>query len=253
VQFTVDQGWIEAVVLASLRIVAFVIVAPPFSYHSIPVRVKAILGVGLAVAVVPTVAAGKPPLEVGPFIAAACMEVVTGLALGFLVMVVFSAVSAAGGLLDLFGGLQLAEGYDPGMQINGATFSRMFQIAALALLFATDGYQLVLLGLVRSFGAVPLGGALDLSHPAQALIQSVGQMLVSALQIAGPLLVVLFLADVGLGLLTRVAPALNAFAMGFPLKILLLLLFVGTVFVVLPSIVSALTGQAVGLISGVVG
>ena len=60
------------------------------------------------------------------------------------------------------------------------------------------------------------------------------------------LLVVLFLADAGLGLLTRVAPALNAFAMGFPLKILLTLALAGTVFVALPGVVDALTETAIG-------
>jgi flagellar biosynthetic protein FliR len=70
-------------------------------------------------------------------------------------------------------------------------------------------------------------------------------------QIAGPLLVVLFLADAGLGLLTRVAPALNAFALGFPLKILLTVSLAAVVFVAMPSVVSSLTGEAVGLLTGV--
>jgi flagellar biosynthesis protein FliR len=70
-------------------------------------------------------------------------------------------------------------------------------------------------------------------------------------QIAGPLLVVLFLADAGLGLLTRVAPALNAFAMGFPLKILLTITLASIVFIALPWIVASLTGQALSVLSGV--
>jgi flagellar biosynthetic protein FliR len=70
-------------------------------------------------------------------------------------------------------------------------------------------------------------------------------------QIAGPLLVVLFLADAGLGLLTRVAPALNAFTMSFPIKILLTLTLVGVIFVALPGIVATLTGQAIKVIGGV--
>ena len=67
---------------------------------------------------------------------------------------------------------------------------------------------------------------------------------------AGPLIAVLFLADVGLGLLTRVAPALNAFALGFPLKIFLTVTLAAVVFVAMPSVVSSLTGEAVGLLTG---
>jgi flagellar biosynthetic protein FliR len=66
----------------------------------------------------------------------------------------------------------------------------------------------------------------------------------SAVQIAGPLMLVLFLADAGLGLITRVAPALNAFAMGFPVKILLTLTLVGFTYAALPGVVDALVADA---------
>jgi flagellar biosynthetic protein FliR len=92
---------------------------------------------------------------------------------------------------------------------------------------------------------------MDLSSPAEAMVNGLGQLFLATVQIAGPLLVVLFLADVGLGLLTRVAPALNAFAMGFPLKALMTVMLGGMVFVALPDVVSSLTGQAVHLITGV--
>jgi flagellar biosynthesis protein FliR len=83
------------------------------------------------------------------------------------------------------------------------------------------------------------------------MVNGVTQMFLASVQIAGPLLVVLFLADAGLGLLTRVAPALNAFAMGFPLKILLTITLASIVFIALPWIVASLTGQALSVLSGV--
>jgi flagellar biosynthetic protein FliR len=158
--------------------------------------------------------------------------------------VIFSAIQGSGHLIDTFGGFQLAQAYDPGMAINGAQFTRLFQMTAIVLLFASDGYQLVLGGLFRSFDAIPVTGMIDLTRPTEALIAAVGQTMLSAVQIAGPLLIVLFLADVGLGLVTRVAPALNAFAMGFPVKIALTLGLVGFVYVALPSVVAALAQTA---------
>jgi flagellar biosynthesis protein FliR len=83
------------------------------------------------------------------------------------------------------------------------------------------------------------------------MIATVSAMFLAALQIAGPLIVVLFLADVGLGLLTRVSPALNAFSLGFPLKILLTLALGGVVFAVLPRVVAALVQQMTGVLAGV--
>jgi flagellar biosynthetic protein FliR len=246
-----DQHWLEAVMLAGVRMVAFLVVAPPFSYRAIPARIKAMLGVGLALAVSPQAAAGYRSLDAAGYFGALVLELLTGAVLGFLVLVVFSAVQSAGNLIDLFGGFSLAQAFDPQSLVNGAQFTRLFQMAALALLFASDGYQLIIGGLVRSFTALPLGGGIDLAEPVQALVTAVTQMFLAAVQIAGPLLVVLFLADVGLGLLTRVAPALNAFALGFPLKILLTLGLASVVFLVLPRVVSSLVQQAADVLLGV--
>ena len=246
-----DQNWIEAFLLASVRMVAFLVIAPPFSYNAFPARVKAMIGLGLALAVSPQVSEGYSALGTGEFFMALVMELLVGALRGFMVMVIFSAVQSAGNLIDTFGGFQLAQAFDPQSMVNGAQFTRIFQVTALALLFASDGYQLIIGGLLRSFTALPLTGGVDLAEPVSALVTSVTQMFLASVQIAGPLLVVLFLADAGLGLLTRVAPALNAFALGFPLKILLTLTLASVVFLALPRIVSALVDTIVRAVTGV--
>ncbi|MFC9984825.1 flagellar biosynthetic protein FliR [Microbacterium keratanolyticum] len=248
----IDFLWLEATALACARITAFLVIAPPFNHSTIPTRIKAMLGVALALAVSPTVSVGYTQLDTGAFILALIGQVITGALLGFLVMALFSAIQGAGHLIDTFGGFQMAQAFDPGMAINGAQFTRLFQMTAILLLFASDGYQLVLGGMFRSFDAVPVSGMIDLTKPADALLGAAGQMMLSAVQIAGPLLIVLFLADVGLGLITRVAPALNAFAMGFPIKIGLTLLLAGLVYAALPGIVGALAEDAARLLMGVV-
>lgn len=246
----IDQAWLEAVMLAAVRITAFLVVAPPFSHNSIPLRIKGMLAVGLAVDVSPIVTRNYTSPDLGGFILALVLELVAGAALGFLVMIVYSAAVSAGSLIDLFGGFQMAAAYDPQGMVNGAQFTRLFQMTALALLFASDGYQLVLSGLAGTFNSLPLGHGLDLTAPADAMVHAFTGIFISALQIAGPLVVVLFLADVGLGLVTRVAPSLNAFQMGYPLKILISLTLGAAVFTVLPRFVSVLTGQVGDLLTG---
>ncbi len=249
-ELVINGDRLEATMLAGVRLVAFFVIAPPFSYRAFPATVKVILGLGLAIGVAPRVAEGYHALDTGPFLLALLTQLVVGLALGFLVFLVFAAVQSAGALIDLFGGFTLAQAYDPQSQVNGAQFTRLFQMASLALLFASGGYQLIVAGLVRSFDAVPLTGTFELGGLASSLVTALSQMFLSSLQIAGPLVVVLFLADVGLGLLTRVAPALNAFQMGFPIKIGLTVVFAGALFMALPSVVSSLTGDAVAAITG---
>ncbi|MDT0233414.1 flagellar biosynthetic protein FliR [Curtobacterium sp. BRB10] len=249
-ELSIDADRLEATMLAGVRLVAFFVIAPPFSYRAFPGTVKVILGLGLAIGVAPRVAVGYESLDTGPFLLALLSQLVVGLSLGFLVFLVFAAVQSAGALIDLFGGFTLAQAFDPQSQVNGAQFTRLFQMTALALLFTSGGYQLIVGGLVRSFDAVPLTGTFAVDGLASMLVTAMSQMFLATLQIAGPLVVVLFLADVGLGLLTRVAPALNAFQMGFPIKIGLTVLFAGALFMALPSVVSSLTGDAVEAITG---
>lgn len=236
--------------LAGVRMIAFIVIAPPFSHNGFPLRIKGMLAVGLALAVSPRVTAGYVAKDTAGFITALVLELFVGATLGFLVYLVFAAIQSAGSLIDLFGGFQMSSAFDPQGMINGAQFTRLFQMTSLALLFASDGYQLVLGGLARSFTAIPVGVGINLAAPAQAMMAATSQMFVAAIQIGGPLLVVLFLADAGLGLLTRVAPALNAFSLGFPVKIFLTLSLGGMVFTALPRVVAALTGQAVNTLMG---
>ncbi|MBU4337027.1 MAG: flagellar biosynthetic protein FliR, partial [Actinobacteria bacterium] len=181
------------------------------------------------------------------------MQVVIGLALGFGVYLVFAAVQTAGAMIDQFGGFQMAAAYDPLSQSNGAPIMRLYEWLAVALLFASDGYQVVLRGLVRTFTALPLDMSLNTSALAEQLTSGLTAMIAGALQIAGPLVVVLFLTDAGLGLLTKVAPALNAFAMGFPLKVLVTLVFVGFAVLALPSVLGGLADDSVVFMGRVVG
>ncbi len=249
---TLPLAGLEVVMLAAVRIAAFLVIAPPFAHRGIPGTVKAMLATALGLLVMPRAIAAAGP-DVGTSIASGTarflgdllVQVVIGAALGFLVALVFAAVTSAGNLIDLFGGFQLAQAFDPMSLSNGAQFARLYQMTAIVLLFASGGHLLVIAGVARTFDALPLGVPLDLAAMGQAAATGLTDMFVAALQIAGPLVAVLFLADVGLGLLTRVAPALNAFALGFPLKILLTIVLGVSAYLALPEIVGSLTDDAV--------
>jgi flagellar biosynthetic protein FliR len=242
--FTLPWVGLETVLLAGVRMAAFLVIAPPFSHRGIPGTVKAMLAMALALLVAPRAQTATDPSDVAGFVGQLVLQAVIGVALGFLVAAVFAVVQSAGALLDMFAGFQVAQAYDPMQQTSGAHLQRLYQLTAIVLLFASDGYQLVITGLVRTFDVLPIGAPLDVAAAAAASTEGLTQIFLAALQVAGPLAVVLFLADVGLGLLTRVAPALNAFALGFPLKILMTLSLVGMAYVALPQLVSALTDDA---------
>ena len=247
---TLSLAAVQTAMLAGVRFAAFLMIAPPFAHRGIPGAVKAMLSVGLAIAVLPRLDLVATE-STGEFVGDLVLEAVVGAALGFLVSLVFSAVQAAGNLIDLFGGFQLAQAFDPQNMTSGAQFARLYNMTCLVLLFVSGAYQLLIGGLARSFDAVPPGTGLDLAALAQTVTTGLSDMFLAALQIGGPLLVVLFLTDVGLGLLTRVSPALNAFAMGFPLKILMSVTFAGFAYLALPGVVNDLARRAVEAVLGV--
>lgn len=243
VAVTLPLAAVETTLLAAVRMIAFLVVAPPFAQRGVPGPVKVALGTGLALAVAPRL---EQVVSDGTaaFVGNLVVQALVGASTGFLVYLLFAAVQSAGSLVDLFGGFQIAMAFDPMSMTNGAQFSRLYQLLAVVLLFVSDGYQMVVQGLLRTFDALPLGLVMDTAAYGRSVTDGLTDMFVAALQIAGPLLVVLFLADVGLGLLTRVSPALNAFALGFPLKILLTLTLAGFALLGLPAILAALSQDA---------
>jgi flagellar biosynthetic protein FliR len=229
-----------ALLLASTRAAAFLVLAPPFSSRAVPGTVKALLAVAISLPVLPTVGGGVPPLETAAIVSAVVVQAFTGVALGFLCYLIFLAVQSAGDLLDIFGGFSMAFAFDPLAQSGNAVLGRLYQWTALTLLLASGGYTIVLQGFLRSYRAIGLDAGLDLGTLSSVVTGGVGQMLLAALQIAAPLLAVLFIADVALGLLTRAAPALNAFSLGPPFKILLTLMTASICYLTLPHVVDGL-------------
>jgi flagellar biosynthetic protein FliR len=174
----------------------------------------------------------------------AVTEVVIGAALGFVVQVLFAAVQYAGDLIDLTGGFSLQPAYDPLSMTTSSSVGRLHYLLATTLLFTSGGHLLIVRGFATSYEGMPVGGSVPTEQLAQVLITALSMMFLAALQIAGPMVAVLLLADVALALLSRAAPALNIFSFGFPVKILLTMALLGLTFPLLPPALDALLEHA---------
>jgi flagellar biosynthetic protein FliR len=237
-----------AIMLGAVRTGAWMMVCPPLNSRLIPGQVKALLSVGLTLPMAPYLTTTVPSLETRDLIFAAALQVFIGAALGFFTLMLFSAIQAAGDLLDLFSGFTLAATYDPFSQSSASIFGRFYNLVALTLLFAGDGHQMILRGFLQSFRTLPLDATFSTETFSRLLLEGIGEMFVAAVQIAGPLIAVLFLADVALGLLNRVAPALNAFQLGFPIKIFLVVSLSGIAIAMLPGALDTLVEKAVTVV-----
>jgi flagellar biosynthetic protein FliR len=242
-QLAVGEQLLAAFVLAVARTAAFVLVTPPFNTRAVPMQARVALALALALPLTSAVQASAPPLASWDLVLRLLVQLVTGLALGFFVLVAIGAVQAAGDLVDIVGGFNSSIALDPLMLTQTSVFGRLHQFVAVTVLFATDGHLMVVHGLSRSLQVMP-NPAISWDALGRALVTDVSGLVSGALQIAAPIIGAMLVADVSLGLMTRAAPALNAFALAFPLKILFTLLLVGFVVVRLPSTVHDLVQHA---------
>jgi flagellar biosynthetic protein FliR len=237
VTISFDPLTVTAFMLALVRAAAWLFVAPPFNTRIIPTSVKAGVAAAFAIAVTPHIPTADLPTETGPFLAALVVQVLVGVALGMLTLFLVSSLQAAGSLVDLFAGFSLSQIYDPMSDHQASVFGRFYQLLAATLLFTTNAHLVLVNGFFRSFEAVPASGLVS-GDFAKVLTGNLGQFLVAALEVAGPVLGCLFLAEITLGLLSRAAPSLNVFALAFPIRVVLALVVVA---IAIPLVAPALT------------
>jgi flagellar biosynthetic protein FliR len=239
---TADPDLLIGFLLALVRASAWLVLVPPFGTRVIPAQVKIGLAAALALPVAGTVGQHAPAPEVAPLIGAVAVQVAIGVSLGFIVYLFFAAVQSAGELIDVFGGFTVAPAYDPLSNAQSSTFGRFYQLLATTLLFVTNGHLLLIRGFMTSFDAVPANPTLE--NLSGNFVDAFGSFFLAAIEIAAPLLAALFLAEVAMGLLSKAAPQMNVFMVGFPVKILLTLAMVGMALPLLPSTVTSLLASA---------
>ncbi len=170
---------------------------------------------------------------------AVLFQIAVGMSLGFITQLLFAAVQAAGQLIDFASGFTLASAFDPSSNVSVSPFGRVYQLVAVTLLFALNGHLLLLRGFMGSFSVFPIH-PVSLSSLARTVTSNTSTFFVSALEIAAPVMVVLFLAELALGLVNRAVPSLNVLVMSFPVKILLTLTVSGVAVAALPGVVSSI-------------
>lgn len=252
-ELDLDVATLVTLLLVSARILAWALVAPPIATGGVPRSAKALIAVALGCAMVAVARPHAPEAALLPLVGSLLWQLLIGAALGFLTRLLFTAIEMAGGLLDLFGGFSLSAAYDPLTTTMTTVYGKFYALLATTLIFATNAHLVIIAGFLRSFSALPLDVGLSLPRLGSTLARGVSETFVAALQIAGPLILVLFVADVGLGVLNRIAPQLNAFTMSFPVKIGLTLLLVGLGLTLLPGTVVQLANRAGQLIGAVIG
>ena len=214
-------AWISPIFWPFIRVLAVFTSAPIFSAKMFPVRAR----VALAFLVALASQASLPDAPVIGFndphaLAVLMQQVVVGLAIGFAVRVVFTAVELAGEVVGLQMGLNFASFFDPSMGAQSSAVGIFFTQITSLLFVVMNGHLMVLMAVNRSFQTFPIDQNF-LQALAQMKLYSLGtDLFASALWIAMPMMGMLMFTNLALGIISRVAPQLNIFAIGFPITLI---------------------------------
>lgn len=217
--FHVTQGQFETFLLAVVRVSAMLFVFPIFSASQIPVLVRIGLAFLISFVITHGMAVMTPLPDIGALIAAVSAQVVLGVIVGFVAYLVFMGIQFAGEIVDIQIGFAVANIINPATQ-QQVTVIGEFQLTLATLLFlVTDSHLMMLQGIGGSFRLVPLPYITLNPAAASDVMHFLAQAFLIVLQIAAPPAIALFLVNLALGLMARVAPQMNVFVVGFPLQI----------------------------------
>jgi flagellar biosynthetic protein FliR len=215
------SSWVSRLWWPVLRIGGFVVSAPVASETTIPAFVKIVLTLALAFLMAPLAAApANLSIFSGAGVLTALQEVLIGIAIGMTVQLVFEALMFAGQAISMAMGLGFANLVDPEHGANTTVLSQMLMMFGTLTYLAINGH-LVLLGvLANSFHTLPIGGAnIDRSF-LEAVALWGGRVFESGLLIALPAVIALVIVELALGVVTRAAPQLNLFGVGFTITLM---------------------------------
>jgi flagellar biosynthetic protein FliR len=217
--FNISQGQFETFLLIVVRVSTMLFVFPVFSARQIPILVR----IGLAFLTGFILYRAVPPMaalpDLGALVAAVVSQVVLGLIVGFVAYLVFMGIQFAGEILDIQIGFAVANILSPQTQQQVTVIGELQLTLATLIFLATDSHLLMLQGIGGSFHLVPLPYInLDPSVAGNVIV-FLQQAFLIVLKIAAPAAVALFVTNLALGLLARVAPQMNVFVVGLPLQI----------------------------------
>jgi flagellar biosynthetic protein FliR len=238
--------WIASVLWPLTRILGLIAASPLFGNASIPVTVRVLLGVLLAAVITPAIPAlpALDPMSLAGLLIVV-QELVIGLAMGFAMRIVFAAVEMAGEVSSLTMGLGFATFFDPQSQGRSSAISQFLALLATMAFLAVNAHLVLIEALAESFITMPVSGTPMAAGAPFELARWGGSIFSAGLQLSLPIVAALLVSNVALGILTRAAPQLNIFGIGFPISLGIGFLVIGLTLPYLAAPMQGLFNQGI--------
>jgi flagellar biosynthetic protein FliR len=203
-----------------LRVSSLLAVFPVFSTNNFPVQLRLALGALVAALVAPGLPAVAAPPDVWGWVGVMAMEVVAGLVFGFVARMIFFALDIAAAIITTDIGLSLPHGIDPMTTTSVEAPGTILYYLAAVLWLTLDMHHWMLVGLVKTYALLPVGGAHVSSATLEDVVARSNQVFVIALQLAAPVMAVSFIVSLVFSVLGRAVPQMNAWNQSFTIRTL---------------------------------
>lgn len=215
------SSWVGSFVWPFIRVSAVLIAAPMFSGRSVSARIRVILAFVVTWMLMPLLPPVPPIQALGlETVLIAMHEIIVGVAIGFSLQLVFQALIIAGEQIALSMGLGFASMVDPQNGVNVPVLSQFLSLFGMLLFLSIDGHILLLDLVAKSFHTLPVGTFEWQFERWRDIAYWGSEMFTAGLWIALPIVAIVKLIYLSLGVMTRAAPQLNIFAVGFPLTMM---------------------------------
>ena len=222
ISFTSAQlsTWLATLIFPLARILALIASSPIYGIKEVPARIKVGFALAITLVIAPTLdipPALDPASALGLFVL--MQQIVAGVIIGFSIRLIFAAVEMAGDIAGMQMGLGFASFYDPQNATFTPVIAQFLGIIASLVFLAADGHLYMLSTLASSFRDFPIGAEVPSANAFRTVAEWGGSMFSNALQFSLPLIGALLITNIALAILTRSAPQLNIFAVGFPITL----------------------------------
>lgn len=214
------QQWLADLFWPFVRIGAMLMAAPIFSIRQVPARWRVLMAIMVTVLLQPLL---PPSPAVGIFspegVLIMLQQIGIGALMGFILQLAFNALIFGGQIMAYSMGLGFAHMMDPANGVQVPVVSQYWLVLAMLAFLLSNGHLLLLAGVAQSFEILPVAVDGLTRAGIWGLIAWSGRLFASGLMIALPILIALLLTNIGMGVVSRAAPQLNIFAVGFPLTL----------------------------------
>lgn len=214
------DAWLGLFIFPLTRVLALLATAPIFNNAALPMNIRLVMGLAITFALA-TVLPAPPPIPAGSWLGLAIIgeQLLIGLMMGFALRIAFAALDVAGELIGLQMGLSFATFFDPGRGGETSVVAEFLGLLTALIFLAMNGHLLMLTLLAESFTLLPVSATPFHAAGFSSLLTASAMMFSLGVMLALPLITALLVTNISLGVLSRVAPALNLFAVGFPVTL----------------------------------